>query len=27
MSDFPEDVQRAAAGFAEIQEKVGQRRT
>jgi hypothetical protein len=27
MSDFPEDVQRAAAGFAEIQEKVGQRRS
>src|SRR5688572_5045767 len=26
MSDFPEDVQRAAAGFAEIQEKAGQRR-
>jgi hypothetical protein len=27
MSDFPEDVQRAAAGFAEIQEKAGQRRS
>jgi hypothetical protein len=27
MSDFPEDVQRAAAGFAEIQNSVGQRRS
>ena len=27
MSDFPEDVQRAAAGFAEIQSQVGQRRS
>jgi len=26
MSDFPEDVQEAAAGFAEMQEQVGQRR-
>jgi hypothetical protein len=27
MSDFPEDVQRAASGFAEIQNSVGQRRS
>ena len=27
MSDFPEDVQRAAAGLAEIQSQVGQRRS
>jgi hypothetical protein len=26
MSDFPEDVQEAAAGFAEMQDQVGQRR-
>src|SRR5919106_6907825 len=26
MSDFPEDVQEAAAGFAEMQDEVGQRR-
>lgn len=27
MSDFPEDVQRAAAGWTEIQSQVGQRRS
>ena len=27
MSDFPEDVQRAASGLAEIQSQVGQRRS
>jgi hypothetical protein len=26
MSDFPEDVQEAAAGFSEMQDQVGQRR-